>query len=121
MIKIPFLIYTKVRSGYMSDIEINAIFYSKDDVQLAYTLKKACRDININVYNIRQFTDMIYRLKDCSNAVLFLDYKSLDNANVVCDFIVSYNINKCMSIVFINDEKPKSINFENQNFYFKNS
>lgn len=102
----------------MSDIEINAIFYSKDDVQLAYTLKKACREININVYNIRQFTDMIFRLKDCSNAVLFLDYNSLDNANVVCEFIVNYNINKCMSVVIISEEKPTDINFNTQNFYF---
>ncbi len=101
----------------MKDIEMNAIFYSKQNIELAYTLKKACRNINSNVFNVRQFTELIYRLNDNSISILFLDYNSMEVAESVLDFILHYNFEREISIVLITDDEVPEIDFTKPNFY----
>lgn len=101
----------------MNDIEMNAIFYSKGNIELAYSLKKACRNINANVFNVIQFTELIYRLNDTSTSIVFLDYDNMEGVSSVLDFILNYNFNEYLSVVVITDKETPEIDFSKQNFY----
>lgn len=101
----------------MNDIEMNAIFYSKQNIELAYTLKKVCRTINANVFNVSQFTELIYRLNDNSVSILFLDYNSMEVAESVLDFVLNYNFEREISIILITDDLVPEVDFTKSNFY----
>lgn len=96
---------------------MNTIFYSKGNVELAYELKKTCRNINANVYNIRQFTELIFSVNETNPSILFLDYDYMEIPEAVMDFVVNYKFNNPISIVFITDQTIPNINFDNSNFY----
>lgn len=101
----------------MNAIEMNTIFYSKGNVELAYTLKKACRNINANVFNVRQFTELVFTLNETNTSVLFLDYDFMEIPLAVFDFIKEYNFNNPISIVLITDKDTPEVDLEKPNYY----
>lgn len=101
----------------MNDIEMNAVFYSKGSIELAYSLKKACREININVFNVKQFTELVYRLNDTSTSLVFLDYNSMEVGASVLDFIINYNFNDSISVVVITNDDTTEFDASIPNVY----
>lgn len=101
----------------MNGIELNTIFYSKGNIELAYELKKACRNISANVFNIRQFSEMVYTLNGVNISILFLDYDKMEIPQAIMDFVVNYNFNNPINIVFITENDVPGIEFDNRKFY----
>ena len=96
---------------------MNTIFYSKGNVELAYELKKACRNINANVYNIRQFAELVFALSETNSSVLFLDYDFMDIPQAVMEYVLGSEFHHPLSVVVITN---KELNFDissKQNFY----
>lgn len=101
----------------MNGIEMNTIFYSKGSVDLAYELKKACRNINANVFNIRQFTELVFTLNETHTSILFLDYDFMEIPQAVIEFIAEYDFQNPISIVLITDKDVNLSVNSNAKFY----
>lgn len=102
----------------MNSIELNTVFYSKGNVELAYELKKACRNINANVYNIRQFAELVFTLNETHTSVLFLDYDYMDIPQAVMEYVIHYDFHNPVSIVLITD-KEIDMNFDSKSNFYK--
>ena len=102
----------------MNSIELNTVFYSKGNVELAYELKKACRNINANVYNIKQFAELVFALNETHTSVLFLDYDYMEIPQAVMEYVVHYDFHNPVSIVLITD-KDIDINFDSKSNFYK--
>ena len=96
---------------------MNTIFYSKGNVELAYELKKACRNINANVFNIRQFTELIFTVNEINPSILFLDYDFMEIPEAVLDYVTNFKFNNPISVVFITNNELADVDFEGSNFY----
>ena len=102
----------------MNSIELNTVFYSKGNVELAYELKKACRNINANVYNIRQFAELVFTLNETHTSVLFLDYDCMEIPQAVMEYVIHYDFHNPVSIVLITD-KDIDVNFDSKSKFYK--
>ena len=102
----------------MNSIELNTVFYSKGNVELAYELKKACRNINANVYNIRQFAELVFTLNETHTSVLFLDYDYMEIPQAVMEYVIHYDFHNPVSIVLITD-KDIDMDFDSKSNFYK--
>lgn len=87
----------------MSRLEINAIFYSKQNLNMAYELKRACRELSISVIYAFEVVELVKYLTELKVNVVFIDCSTLKLSENIVTFIKSYNKNNQCLIICVTD------------------
>lgn len=106
----------------MSKLEINAIFYSKQNLNMAYDLKRACRDVGISVIYAFEVVELVKYLTELKVNIVFIDCSTLMLSENIFSFIKSYNKNNHSLIICITDNVncKELSSFKDVDFIFKN-
>ncbi len=86
----------------MAKLEINAIFYSKQNLNVAYELKRACREVGISLIYAFEISELVRFLNDIKVGVIFIDSSTLSNNEHIIGFIKSYTNSKNSIIICLN-------------------
>lgn len=85
----------------MAKVEINALFYSKQNLNMAYELKRVCREIGISLIYAFEIPDLVRYLTELNVEVVFIDCTTLKLNENIISFIKSYSNSKSTIIACI--------------------
>lgn len=85
----------------VSKFELNAIFYSKRNMDLAYSLKRACREVGISLIYAFDVPDLVAFLNEVNIGIIFVDCNTLKINESILSFIKSYSSAKRSLIICI--------------------
>ena len=89
----------------MAKVEISALFYSKQNLDMAYELKRACREIGVSVIYAFEIPELVRFLSELNVEIIFIDCITLKMNDNIISFIKSYSSTKNSIIICIGDGK----------------
>ena len=98
----------------MSKINYNAIFYSKGNVTLAYTIKKALWGNNITIVNISNFSELAYAIHQDDVNVLFVDSETINLTDEIVELTLGSKLGKPDNVIFIGKSNSVDLFIDNQ-------
>lgn len=93
-----------VKKEIVVALEINSIFYSKQNIDLAYNLKKACRELGISVIYAFQIPELVRYINEIKAGIIFIDCTTIKVTENMISFIKAYS-NSHDSIIILVKEK----------------
>ena len=106
----------------MSKINLNAIFYSKGNVEKAYAIKKALWGYNICLANISNFSELVYSIHQDDVNILFVDANTINLTEEVVEVTLGSKLGTPDNVVFIGETNNVELYLNNESrFKFDNS
>ncbi len=100
---------------------LNAVFYSKDNYDLAYTIKKALWGYEISLVNISSFAELAYSIHQDGVNILFVDANTVNLNSELVELTLGSKLGVPDNVIFIGDTKNVELFINNQNrFKFEN-
>lgn len=100
---------------------LNAVFYSKENITLAYEIKKALWGHNISLVNISNFSELAYSIHQDGVNILFIDANSVNLNSELIELTLGSKLGIPDNVVFIGRTNDVDLFINNQNrFNFDN-
>ncbi len=99
----------------MSNINLNAVFYSGGNIELAYNIKKALWENNIYIDNVSDFFELVYAIHEEDINILFIDCDTIELNQQVVDLTLGIKLGAPDNVIFIGDNKNIDLHINNQN------
>lgn len=106
----------------MCKINLNAVFYSKQNVAMAYVIKKALWGYDVSLANISNFSELAYSIHQHDVNILFVDADTVNLNSELVELTLGSKLGTPDNVVFMGDTKNEELFINNQNrFRFDNS
>lgn len=93
----------------MTKLELNAIFYSKQNYTLAYDLKQLCRELGVNLINASKISELIAYLNEYKIEIVFIDTSSAECDKNILTAIKSFEAGDNLKTICLTNENKSDL------------
>ncbi|MGD9901744.1 MAG: sporulation initiation factor Spo0A C-terminal domain-containing protein [Spirochaetales bacterium] len=100
----------------MIRLNLTAILYSQKNIDLAYKVKKVCRDVKINVINAIDFVDLTVKIIEVKPQIVFFDLSTVQLEKQIMELFLTKGPYFIPNIILIYSDESQLQEYKDYNF-----